>query len=79
MKDAGQLTAQQSAMTKLHISEAFMASSLDAMRVRGGAGYLAGAQAGDDMKDALGGVIYSGTSDVQRNMIARLLDAKHHR
>lgn len=29
------------------------------------------------MKDALGGVIYSDTSDVQSNVIARLLDAKH--
>jgi hypothetical protein len=26
-----------------------------------------------DLRDAIGGTIYSGTSDIQRNIIARLL------
>lgn len=70
--DAGSLTPEVAAMTNLHISESFLASSLDAMRNFGGVGYLAGSQAGNDMTDALGGVIYSGTSDVQRQIIARM-------
>ncbi len=72
LKDEGQLTTEFAAMTKLQISESFLDSSVDAMRIHGGAGYLEGSMPGADVRDALGGVIYSGTSDVQRNMIARL-------
>ena len=62
------------AMTNLHMSEAFLASSMDAMRNFAGVGYLDGATVGNDLKDALGGVIYSGTSDVQRQIIARMAE-----
>lgn len=61
------------AMTKLHISEAFVASSIDALRNRGGAGYMDGSDTARDLRDALGGVIYGGTSDIQRQIIATLL------
>ena len=70
--DAGSLSPEMAAMTNLHISEGFLASSLDAVRNFGGKGYLDGSQAGADFTDALGGVIYSGTSDVQRQIIARM-------
>lgn len=73
LKDAGEKAVRHAAMTKLHISEAFAANSLDAVRIHGGAGYLAGSAPETDLRDALGGVIYSGTSDVQRQIIARLL------
>ena len=73
LKDAGKVALRHAAMTKLHISEAFAASSLDALRIHGGAGYLAGSAPATDLCDALGGVIYSGTSDVQRQIIARML------
>jgi alkylation response protein AidB-like acyl-CoA dehydrogenase len=76
LKEAGQSIVRHAAMTKLHISEAFVASSLDAMRIHGGAGYLAGSSSDLDLRDALGGVIYSGTSDVQRQIISRLLDGR---
>lgn len=74
--DEGALTPDLAAMANLHISEAFLASSTDAMRNFGGAGFLAGSQAGMDVTDALGGVIYSGTSDVQRQIIARITAQK---
>ncbi|MEL6642305.1 MAG: acyl-CoA dehydrogenase family protein [Pseudomonadota bacterium] len=76
LKDAGETALQHAAMTKLHISEAFAANSLDAMRIHGGAGYLAGSAPETDLRDALGGVIYSGTSDVQRQIIARMLKGR---
>ncbi|MEM7521384.1 MAG: acyl-CoA dehydrogenase family protein [Pseudomonadota bacterium] len=69
---AGKPLTALAAMTNLHVSEAFVASSADAVRTFGGAGYLADAQAGQDLRDAYGGVIYSGTSDLQRQIIARL-------
>ncbi|MGF1562569.1 MAG: acyl-CoA dehydrogenase family protein [Geminicoccaceae bacterium] len=71
--DRGEDATMAAALAKLHISESFAASSLDALRIHGGKGYLAGHSAERDLRDALGGVIYSGTSDIQREVIARLL------
>ncbi|MEM7352168.1 MAG: acyl-CoA dehydrogenase family protein [Acidobacteriota bacterium] len=73
MKERGEPAALEAAMAKLQISEAFAANSLDAMRIHGAKGYLAEFEVERDVRDALGGVIYSGTSDIQRNIIARVL------
>ena len=70
--DRGQPLTQFAAMVNLHISECFLSSSMDALRNFGGTGYLAGSPAGADLSDAVGGVIYSGTSDIQRQIIAKL-------
>ena len=70
--DTNQPLTQHAAMTNLHVSEAFLASSLDALRNFGGAGFLNDAVASLDLRDAVGGVIYSGTSDLQRQIIATL-------
>lgn len=61
------------AMTKLHLSESLVASSLDALQIHGGAGYMTETGLERDVRDALAGRIYSGTSDMQRNVIARHL------
>jgi len=71
--DDGAALSKIAAMTNLHISEAFLASSTDAMRIFAGAGYLEGSKVGADFQDSMGGVLYSGTSDVQRQIITRLL------
>lgn len=60
-------------MLKLYLSESFVASGLDAIRTMGGYGYVTEGEVERDLRDAIGGVIYSGTSDIQRNIIARLL------
>ena len=62
----------EAAMTKLSISEAFAASSLDAIRLHGATGYLSEHAIERDLRDATGGLIYVWTSDIQRNLIARL-------
>ena len=62
-----------SAVTKLHLSESFLKSSLDAVRIHGARGYLSEFGIERDLRDATGGVIYAGTSDIQRNIIAKLL------
>jgi len=74
MRDQGKSTQLESSMLKLLISEHFLASSMDAMRIHGGYAYLDNHSAGRDTRDALGGIIYAGTSDIQRNIIAGLLD-----
>lgn len=73
LKDRGSGAALESAMANLVISEAFVANSLDAIRVNGGRGYLVDHEVERDLRDAIGGVIYSGTSDIQRNVIAALM------
>ena len=73
LMDAGKPARMEAAIAKLHISECFAASSLDAMRNLGGWGYMTEYEVERDLRDALGGLFYSGTSDIQRNIIARAL------
>ena len=63
----------ESALLKLHLSESFVESSLSAILTRGGAGYLAENEVERDLRDAVGGLLYAGTNDVQRVLVARLL------
>jgi len=67
------LNALDTAVANLNISESFFQSSLDAVRVHGARGYLSEFGIERDLRDAVGGVIYAGTSDIQRNIIAKLL------
>jgi alkylation response protein AidB-like acyl-CoA dehydrogenase len=73
LKEVGEPAAMQSATNKLFIGEAFVESSLDAIQVFGGKGYLTETGIERDLRDATGGVLYTGTSDIQRVVIARLL------
>lgn len=63
----------EAALLKLHLAETFVESSLDAIRVHGGGGYVTENGIERDLRDAVGGVLYGGTSDIQRLLIARLL------
>jgi alkylation response protein AidB-like acyl-CoA dehydrogenase len=72
LKDQGLSAPAEAAMTKLSISEAFSASSLDAIRIHGAIGYLSDHEIERDLRDATGGLIYAGTSDIQRNLISRM-------
>lgn len=63
----------ETAMLKLHLSESFVESGLDAIRVHGGTGYLTDSEVERDLRDAIGGTLYAGTSDIQRVIIARAL------
>jgi alkylation response protein AidB-like acyl-CoA dehydrogenase len=69
--DAGEATPLDAALTKLHLSECFVSSSLDAVQVHGGYGYMTEYELEGDVRDAIGGRLYSGTSELQRNVIAR--------
>jgi len=63
----------ESAEAKLHIAEAFLTNSIDALRTVGAAGYLAGTVTADDVQAALGAPLFSGTSDLQREIVRRML------
>lgn len=73
MVERGQPAMMEAALLKLYLSEAFVESGLDAIRIHGGVGYLSEGGVERDLRDAVGGVLYAGTSDIQRNIVARLL------
>jgi hypothetical protein len=71
--DQGAATDLDASLTKLHLSECLVHSSLDAVQIHGGYGYVTETGLERDVRDALGGQLYSGTSEMQRNVIARHL------
>jgi alkylation response protein AidB-like acyl-CoA dehydrogenase len=73
LTDRGEATPLDSALTKLYLSESFLESSLDGLQVHGGYGYMSEYDFEQEVRDAVGGRIYSGTSEIQRNLIARQL------
>jgi alkylation response protein AidB-like acyl-CoA dehydrogenase len=62
-----------SALSKLAVSEAALASATDAVQILAGRGYLAGHGVEAALRDSVGGTIFSGTSDIQRQIVAREL------
>jgi len=73
LKKVGRPATLEAAMAKLYLSECFVQSSLDAIRVHGGYGFMTEFGIERDLRDAVGGTIYSGTSDIQRSIVARLM------
>jgi alkylation response protein AidB-like acyl-CoA dehydrogenase len=69
----GKASALDSALVKLHLSESFLASSMDALQIHGGYGYMTEFELEREVRDAFGSRLYSGTSDIQRNIAARML------
>ena len=74
LKSRGKPAGRESAIAKLFLSEAFVQSSQDAIRIHGGYGYASESEVERDLRDAIGGTLYSGTSDLQRVIIANQLD-----
>ncbi len=60
-------------ITKLYISEALEKNCMDAFKIMGGAAYLKGSFIEKYLRDSLSATIYSGTSDIQKNIIAKSL------
>jgi alkylation response protein AidB-like acyl-CoA dehydrogenase len=71
LKAEGRPMAAESAMAKLWLSECAVASGLDAIQVHGAYGYMAESGVERALRDAVGTRIHSGTSEIQRVLIAR--------
>ena len=71
--DSSREAGFHAAIAKLFVSEAFVDSARTGIQVMGGYGYMVESEVERIMRDALGGTIYSGTSEMQRNIIARWL------
>ncbi|MGW7533018.1 acyl-CoA dehydrogenase family protein [Amycolatopsis sp. NPDC054798] len=72
-KREGHLAPLDSAIAKLAISESHLSSMLDAVQLHGARGYLTEFGVERELRDALGGTIYGGTSEIQRDIVASLL------
>lgn len=73
LRDLGRDVTMAAALAKLQASETAVQSALDAMHVFGAEGYTLAAGVDRGLRDAIGGLSYSGTSDIQRSVVARLL------
>ncbi|MEP7344888.1 MAG: acyl-CoA dehydrogenase family protein [Gemmatimonadaceae bacterium] len=71
--DKSRGVALDAAIAKLFVSESLVATALDTMQVHGGYGYTVEYEVERAVRDALGSTIYSGTSEIQRNIIASWL------
>jgi alkylation response protein AidB-like acyl-CoA dehydrogenase len=71
LKDSNRDATVEAAVAKLHVSDSFVKSSLDAIQIFGGYGYMTEQQVERDLRDSVGSTLYSGTSEIQRNIIAR--------
>jgi alkylation response protein AidB-like acyl-CoA dehydrogenase len=70
---SGREGTRAAAMSKAFVSEAAVETQIDTLRTLGATGYAAGGAVDTSLRDALGGLLYSGTVDVQYNLIASLL------
>lgn len=70
LKRTGKHALREAAQVKLFVSEACVQSALDAVQIHGGYGYMTEFEIERDLRDAIAGTIYSGTSDIQKMIIA---------
>lgn len=66
----GNITDDCAAMTKLHVSESLFSVSISHLRNFGGASFLGKNAAASTLLHSASSLIYSGTSDIQRQIIA---------
>lgn len=71
LKDRNRPAVVEAAIAKLYVSDCLVKSGLDAVQVFGGYGYMTEQEVERDLRDAVGSTLYSGTSEIQRNIIAR--------
>jgi alkylation response protein AidB-like acyl-CoA dehydrogenase len=65
--------SMDASMAKLFVSESLVKAALDTVQIHGGYGYMTEYGLERALRDAVGSTIYSGTSEMQRNIIARWL------
>lgn len=65
--------AMDASITKIFVSESLVASAIETLQVFGGYGILAEYDVERAVRDAMASTIYSGTNDMQRNIVARWL------
>jgi hypothetical protein len=70
LKKQGKHPLREAAIAKTFVSEACIQSCLDAIQIHGGYGYMTDYQIERELRDAIAGKIYSGTTEVQKMILA---------
>jgi hypothetical protein len=73
LRSRGRSIFLEAAMAKLQISESLVLTAQDAMQIYGGYGYMAEFEMERELRDAMASRIYSGSSEIQRLIIAPLV------
>ncbi len=73
MKGQGKRAPIESAIAKLFISESYVENCLEALQIHGAYGYSTEFEFEKNLRDSIAGKIYSGTSEIQKGIIASLL------
>ncbi len=73
IKAQGKRANLESSIAKLFISESYLETCLDALQIHGAYGYTTEFDIERHLRDSVAGKIYSGSSEIQRNIIARFL------
>jgi alkylation response protein AidB-like acyl-CoA dehydrogenase len=71
--DRGRDATVEVSLAKLAVSEAAIQSGLDAIQIHGGLGLVSGAGVEEALRDALPATVVSGTSEIQRDIVAARL------
>lgn len=73
IKDLHKRAALEASIAKLYISEALKQTCLDAVQIHGGYGFMKEYEIERDLRDSIAATIYSGTSEMQQNIISRFI------
>jgi alkylation response protein AidB-like acyl-CoA dehydrogenase len=76
LKSKGRHPLREAAIAKAYVAEATVLTCLDTIQVHGGYGYMTEYQIERELRDAIGGKIYSGTTEIQKSIIARFHGVK---
>jgi hypothetical protein len=73
LKKTGKSSFLETSIAKLFLSEAYIKNSLDAIQIHGGYGYTVEMELERELRDAIASTIYSGTTEMQKNIISSLI------
>jgi hypothetical protein len=73
LKSNKKSATMESSLAKLLISDSFIGNCRDAVQIFGGYGYMTEYELERELRDAFASTLYSGTSEIQKNIISSVL------
>ena len=73
LKDQKKRAVLETSISKLFISESLKKACLEAIQIHGAYGYMKEFEVERELRDSIASTIYSGTSEIQKNIISGLL------
>ncbi len=73
LKSLKKIATLEASIAKLYISESYIQNCRDAMQIYGGYGYMVEYELERELRDALASAFYSGTTEIQKNIISSMI------